>query len=45
MLDIYSKDEKDDLTPAGRKRLRTIAQEYKAQIVAACRAAKKEQHE
>ena len=45
MLDIYGKDEKEDLTPGERKRLRTFAQEYKTRIIEACKAAKKEKQE
>ena len=44
MLDIYSKGEKDDLSPAEKKDLRELAREYKRLIVeAAQRANKKEQ--
>ena len=42
MLDIYGKDEKDDLTPAEKKDLRELAREYKRLIVEAARKAKKE---
>jgi hypothetical protein len=43
MLDIYGKGEKEDLTPAEKKDLRELAQEYKRLIVEAARKAKKEQ--
>ncbi len=43
MLDIYGKDEKDDLTPAEKKDLRELAREYKRRIVEAAGKPKKEQ--
>jgi putative transcriptional regulator len=43
MLDIYGKNEKEDLTPAEKKQLRELAGEYKKQVVEAARRAKKEQ--
>ena len=43
MLDIYGKDEKDDLTSVEKKQLRELAREYKGIIVEAFRKAE-EQH-
>jgi hypothetical protein len=43
MLDIYSKGEKDDLTPREKKALRELAQQYKKLAIEAARNAKKEQ--
>jgi hypothetical protein len=40
MLDIYSKGEKDDLTPAEKKDLRNLARDYKQLVI---RIARKEQ--
>jgi hypothetical protein len=42
MLDIYGKGEKDDLTRAEKKDLRTLAGEYKTLIVEAARRTKQE---
>ena len=43
MLDIYGKNEKDDLTPTEKRDLRELAREYKRLIVEAARKSKKEQ--
>jgi len=43
MLDIYGKNEAEDLTPAEKKSLRELAREYKRLTVEAARKAKKEQ--
>ena len=43
MLDIYGKNEKEDLTPAEKRQFRELAGEYKKQDVEAARRAKKEQ--
>ena len=43
MLDIYGKNEKDDLTPTEKRDLRELAREYKRLIVDAARRIKKEQ--
>ncbi len=43
MLDVYSKGEKDDLTPAEKKDLRELARQYKGLMVEAARKAEKEQ--
>jgi hypothetical protein len=45
MLDIYSKHEKEDLTPSERKRLRNLVREYKIKVVEARRSAEKEKGE
>jgi hypothetical protein len=42
MLDIYGKDEKDDLTAAEKKVLRELAREYKRRVVEAARKTGKE---
>jgi hypothetical protein len=42
LVDIYGKDEKEDLTPADKKEWRTLAREYKKQRIEAARAAKME---
>jgi putative transcriptional regulator len=44
MIDIYSKGDKDDLTPAEKKDLRELAREYKNLIVETPAKVKKEQH-
>jgi hypothetical protein len=41
MLDIYSKGEKEDLTPAEKKDLRELARAYKSLIVEAARKVKR----
>ena len=43
MLDIYGKNEKEDLTPAEKKELRELARHYKKQVVEAARKAKEEE--
>ncbi|MFL5328708.1 MAG: hypothetical protein ACJ8C4_07315 [Gemmataceae bacterium] len=35
MLDIYGKDEQDDLSPVEKRQLRTLAQELKHEAIAA----------
>jgi putative transcriptional regulator len=42
MMDIYSKGEKDDLTPTEKRDFRELAREYKRLIIEAARRAKKE---
>jgi hypothetical protein len=34
MLDVYDKDEKDDLSPDGKKELRALAEQLKAEAIA-----------
>ena len=41
MLDIYGKNEKDDLTPAEKKDFRELGREYKKLIIEAARGNKK----
>jgi hypothetical protein len=43
MLDIYGKNEKDDLTPTEKRDLRELAREYKRLIVEAAGKSEKEQ--
>jgi hypothetical protein len=43
LLDIYGKDEKDDLTPSQKKDLRELARQYKRLMVETARNARKEQ--
>jgi len=43
MLDVYGKGEKEDLSPADKRQLRQLAQEYKRRVVEAVRRAKKEE--
>jgi putative transcriptional regulator len=43
MLDIYGKNEMDDLTPTEKRGLRELAREYKRLIVEAARKSEKEQ--
>ena len=43
MLDIYGKNEKDDLTPTEKRDLRELAREYKRLIVEAARKIQEEQ--
>jgi hypothetical protein len=43
MLDVYGKDEKDDLTPQEKKLLRELADELKQEATAACQRSRKEQ--
>ena len=45
MLDIYDKNEKENLTAADKKQLRSLALEYKMRVIAAARAEKKEKLE
>lgn len=40
MIDIYGKDEKDDLTAAEKKQLRRLADEFKASALAAAKRRK-----
>ena len=44
MLDIYGKNEKDDLTPTEKKDLRELAREYKRLIVETARKSEKGQN-
>ena len=43
VLDIYGKNEKDDLTPTEKRDLRELAREYKRLIVEAARKIQEEQ--
>jgi putative transcriptional regulator len=43
MLDIYGKNEKEDLTPTEKRDLRELAREYKRLIIEAARKSEKEQ--
>lgn len=41
LLDIYGKNEKDDLSPADKRELRELARAYKTRVVEAARAMKR----
>jgi putative transcriptional regulator len=43
MLDVYGKNEKEELTPTEKKELRELAGEYKKHVVEAARRAKEEE--
>ena len=45
MLDVYSKGQKDDLSPSEKKDLRELAREYKRLIVEAAQKANKKEQE